>query len=148
MRGIAPLLLGCILLPHPSASTEPAAAKSDPIATLVETLSASHLWRNGIFLSVELPATASADEVIAGMFEKLSLDEGQVTRYRILETRLVQIPKNLPYTNIPGVRTTETLPYTYIAALVRTDYGDKIVLLKYRGPQIGWWSRVYDPQSH
>lgn len=148
MRGIASLLLGCVLVPHPSASTEQAAAKSDPIATLAERLSASPLWRNGHFADVKLPATASTDEVIAGMFEKLSLQEGQVSRFRVLETRLVRIPENVPYTNVPTTRTTQALHYTYIAALVRTDYGDKIVLMKYEGPRVGWWSRVYDPRSH
>jgi hypothetical protein len=143
---IAALLLGCALLPDWSAAAEQAAANSDPITTLVERLSASHLWKNGTFPILELPATASTDEVIARVFEKTSLAEGRVTQYRILETRLVQIPESVPYPSIAATRIQETLPYTYIAALVRTDFGDKIVLLKYDDPRIGWWSRVYDPR--
>jgi hypothetical protein len=141
---IAGLLIGCALLADRSAAAEQAAAKSDPITMLVEKLSASHVWKNGTYPTLELPATASTDEVIARMFELTSFQEGQAKRYRILETRLVQISENLPYTNIAAVRISESLPYTYIAALVRTDFGDKIVLLKYGDSRTGWWSRVYD----
>jgi len=132
---IALLLLGCALLADPSAAADHAAAKPDPIASLVERLSASRLWRNGMYPTLGLPETASTDDVIARVFEMTGFAEGRAKQYRILETRLVRISdeKNLPY-------------YTYIAALVRTDLGDKIVLLKYEGPGTGWWSRVYDPR--
>jgi len=138
------LLVGCALLPDRSAAAEQAAAKVDPIARLVGSLSASHVWRNGMYPELRLPATAATDEVIARVFEMTSFQEGRAKGYRILETRLVQISENLPYTNIAAVRISESLPYTYIAALVRTEFGDKIVLLKYEGPRTGWWSRVYD----
>jgi hypothetical protein len=146
---IAVLLLGWALLPDRSAAADQAAAKSDPITTLVERLSASPFWQNGMAPILELPATASTDEVITRMFEKISFAEGRVTQYGILETRLVQIPDSLPYPSpyyptVAAVKSSKRLPYTYMAALVRTDYGDKIVLLKYGGPRIGWWSRVYD----
>ena len=124
------LLVGCALLPDRSAAAEQAAAKVDPIARLVGSLSASHLWQNGRYPVLGLPATASTDEVIARVFEMTGFQEGHAKRYRILETRLVQIPGSLPY--------------TYIAALVQTEFGDKIVLLKYEDPRAGWWSRVYD----
>jgi hypothetical protein len=39
----------------------------------------------------------------------------------------------------PGGRTDR-----YTAALVDTDFGVKIVLIKYAGPTLGWWSHVYD----
>jgi hypothetical protein len=124
------LLLGCAFLPPRSPAAEQA-AKSDPITTLVEKISASHgLWLNGIYPILGLPATASTDEVIARMFEMTSFAEGRVKQYRILETRLVQVSGD-----------------TYIAALVRTELGDKIVLLRYAGTPMGWWSRVYDPRS-
>jgi hypothetical protein len=143
---IAALLLGCALLPAWSAAAERAAAKRDPITTLVERLSASPLWGNGRFPTLGLPATASTDEVIARIFEKTGFAEGQVTHYRILETRLVQIPDDSAYPNSGAGRIAKRLPYTYMAALVRTDLGDKIVLLKYEDPPTGWWSRVYDPR--
>jgi hypothetical protein len=145
---IAALLLGCALLPDRSAAAEQAAAKSDPITALVERLSASHVWKNGMYPILGLPATASTDEVIARVFEMTSFQEGPAKRYRILETRLLQIPDSLPYpspySTIAAVKTSNSLPYTYIAALVRTDFGEKIVLLKYEDPRTGWWSRAYD----
>jgi hypothetical protein len=131
---IALLLLGCAFVPPRSAAAEQAAAKSDPITTLVEKISASRgLWLNGSYPILGLPASASADEVLARMFEMTSFAEGRVKQYRILETRLVQI--------------SGSPPNTCIAALVRTELGDKIVLLRYEGTPMGWWSRVYDPGS-
>jgi hypothetical protein len=130
---IAALLLGCALLADPSAAAEQAIAKGDPIGALVERLSASPLWRNGRNPIVELPVTATPDEVIARVFEQISFDEGQVTQYRILETRLVQIPGQLQD--------------TYVATLVSTNVGNKIVLLKYEDSRSAWWSRVYDARS-
>jgi hypothetical protein len=131
---IALLLLGCAFLPPQRAAAEQAAAKGDPIASLVEKISASHgRWLNGSYPILGLPATASTDEVITRMFEMTSFAEGRVKQYRILETRLVQI--------------SGSLPNTYIAVLVRTELGDKVVLLKYEGARMGWWSRFYDPRS-
>jgi hypothetical protein len=127
---IALLLVGAALLPGSSAAAEEATAKGDPIARLVERLSASHVWRNGMYPELGLPATASTDKVIARVFELTSFEEGRAKQYRILETRLVQI--------------SEFRPGTYIAALVRTEFGDKIVLLKYERQPMRWWSRVYD----
>jgi proline iminopeptidase len=144
---IAALWLGCILLADRSAAAELAAANKDPIATLVQRLSASPLWMNGRNPIVALPATATTDEVLARVFEQISFTEGRVTQYRILETRLVQIPETLASMNTPATRVAQGLPYTYMAALVRTDFGDKIVLLKYENSRTGWWCRVYDSAS-
>jgi hypothetical protein len=36
------------------------------------------------------------------------------------------------------------LPDDYIAALVETDLGEKIVLFQYGNTSTGWWTRVYD----
>jgi hypothetical protein len=129
--GIAALWLGCALPSERSAAAEQAAAKSDPIATLVERLAASHIWKNGMFPNLGLPRTASTDEVIARVFDLTSFQEGRAKRYRILETRRVQISPNPSHPNTGGSRVPESPYYTYIAALVRTDVGDKIVLLKF-----------------
>src|SRR5689334_9325979 len=117
---IAALWLGCTLLADRSAAAEQAAANKDPIATLVQRLSASPLWMNGRNPIVALPATATTDEVLARVFEQISFTEGRVTQYRILETRLVQIPETLASMNTPATRVAQGLPYTYMAALVRT----------------------------
>jgi hypothetical protein len=78
---IAALLLGCALLPDWSAAAEQAAAKSDP--TLVEKLSASYVWKNGMYPNLGLPATASTDELIARVFEMTSFQEGPATAIRL-----------------------------------------------------------------
>jgi hypothetical protein len=57
-------------------------------------------------------------------------DEGHVKRYKILEIKKVTIDG--------------PLPDDYIAALVETDLGEKIVLFQYSNASIGWWTRVYD----
>lgn len=150
---IALLLVGCALVTDQGAAAEQSVAQGDPIARLVERLSVSHLWRSGPYPQLRLPATASTDEVIARVFAITSLGEGRTTRYRILETRLVQISEGqaaqfgIPETRRMQIQIAEGLPYTYIAALVRTEMGDKIVLLKYEDTRAGWWSRVYDPRA-
>jgi hypothetical protein len=57
-------------------------------------------------------------------------DEGHVKRYKILEIKKVKIDG--------------PLPDDYIAALVKTDLGEKIVLFQYGDTSTGWWTRVYD----
>jgi hypothetical protein len=86
---IVVLLLGCALLSGQGAVAEEAIAKVDPVARLVETLAASHLWRNGMYPNLELPGL-------------------------------------------------------YTAAVVQTDLGNKVVLLKYESAATRWWTRVYD----
>jgi hypothetical protein len=114
----AALLVGC--------STTP-----DPIDHLVADFSASYgLWENGIFPILGLPETASSEQVIKKTFEMTGFDKGHLTSYKIVEIRQVHIRGSLPD--------------LYTAALVQTDLGEKIVLFKYDGPKVGWWSRVYD----
>lgn len=84
-----------------------------------------------MYPNLELPATATTDQVIARVFDMTGFEEGHVTRYRVLETRQVQI----------GSR-----PDMYTAAVVQTDLGNKVVLLKYESAATRWWSRVYDSE--
>ena len=103
----------------------------DPIDQLVEKLSASPLWQNGRYPDLDLPKTASTDEIVARVFEVTGLDQGYAKVQRILETRLVQIRG-------------DSLG-NYTAVLVDTDLGRKIVLLQYGST--GWWSRVFPIRS-
>jgi hypothetical protein len=128
---IVVLVLGCALLSGQGAVAQQAIAKVDPITRLVERLAASHLWRNGMYPDLGLPATATTDQVIARLFEMTSFEKGEVKQYRILETRQVQIGSR------PGM---------YTAAIVQTDLGSKVVLLKYESAVTRWWSRVYDSE--
>jgi hypothetical protein len=115
---IAVLVVGCTKAP-------------DPVDQLVTKLSSSHgLWRNGISPILGLPATASNEQVVWRVFQMTGFDRGHVTRHRILKVREVRIPGSVPD--------------NYTAVVVDTDFGRKIVLMKYEGPAAGWWSRVYD----
>lgn len=102
----------------------------DPLDRIAHELSASHgTWSEGVFPNLHLAATATTDQVISRVFQRTSFDFGSVTEHRILEVRRLRGP---------GGRADN-----YIAALVDTDFGVKIVLVKYAGPGVGWWSHVY-----
>jgi hypothetical protein len=124
---IAAMLVGC------------ATAASDPIDQLVTNLSASHLWENGMFPDIKLPATASTEEVVTKIVAKTAFENAQhasvynVTKFKILKIRRVRIPGSLPD--------------QYTAVLIQTDFGERIVLFKYVGEAVGWWSRVYDAKT-
>jgi hypothetical protein len=131
---IASLLTGCATTPEASVTPPaPRVVASDPVERLVARLSSSHgLWQNGLFPKLDLPATASTKQVVSRVFPMTGFDKGHVAEHRILETRQVRIPGSLPD--------------SYTAVLVDTDFGRKILLLKHEGPAVGWWSRVYDAE--
>jgi hypothetical protein len=114
----AALFVGCATAP-------------DPIDHLVAELSSTGgVWRNGYFPILDLPQTASLEDVIKKRLNR-DLPIGKVAHYKLLKIRPVHIPS-------------ETSSDLYTAVIVRLDSGDKIVLIKYEGPKTGWWSRVYD----
>src|SRR5208283_3130498 len=101
------------------------ATTPDPVDQLVIDFSSSHgLWQKGLYPSIKLPATASIEEVVSEVLER------QVASYKILRVRHVHIQGSLPD--------------LYTAVIVQTNVGEKIVLLKYAGESVGWWSRIYD----
>jgi hypothetical protein len=111
-----------------------AAAAADSIDRLIARLSSSHgLWRNGLFPRLDLPATASTEQVIARVFQRTGIDKGRVSKSRNVQIRQVRIPGSLPD--------------EYTAVLVETDLGRKIVLLQRVSGSLGWWSRVYDAEQ-
>ncbi len=125
---------GCSARQQPSVAPtpKPQAAQPDSIDLLVARLASSHgFWINGLSLTLSLPATASTEEVLARVFQMTGFDKGHVSTHRVLETRQVRIPDSFP-------------DAAYTAVLVETDFGRKIVLLRYESPTLGWWSRVYD----
>jgi len=130
------LLSGCLTAPKQSA-VQPAeihqpVASADPIEQLVAELSATHgMWENGDFPVLDLPQTASPEDVIKKRFS-MGLLIREAAHYQILKIRQIHIP------------IAEIGSDLYTAVVVRLDSGDKIVLIKYCGPKIGWWSRVYD----
>ena len=100
----------------------------DPIENLVTKLSSNPLWQNGISPVIDLPPTASSQQVVQRVFEMISFDQGKVSNHSIVEIREVQIRGSLPD--------------QYTAVLVKTNLGEKIILLQYSGKM--WWSKVYD----
>jgi hypothetical protein len=113
------------ILPITSGLTE---HMNNSVDNLVTILSSNPLWQNGVSPTIDLPPTASTEQVIAKYFESVSFDEGKVSSTNILEIRNVQIRGSLPD--------------SYTAVRVSTNLGEKIVLLQYSGKM--WWSKVYD----
>jgi hypothetical protein len=115
---IAALLVGCATIP-------------DPIDRLVADYSASSLgnWEKGIYPILDLPQTASPEQVIKKCLDK-GLASGQVTNYKILKIRQVRIPTGIINSDL------------FTAALIQTDSGEKIFLMKYDGGD--WWTRIED----
>ena len=99
----------------------------DPISRIVKTESANEYFGNGMYMLIQLPASASASEVAS---RALGVS---VTNITVLETRQVQIPTG---SKLPP----EFVGYT--AALVDTGSSRKVVLLQFH--KDGWWSQVYD----
>jgi len=100
------------------------------IERLVARLDKSPLWRNGHFPKVDLPSSATPEEVAARVFDASLFDKGnKVKSRRTLEAREVKV----------GGR-------DYTAMRVETDLGTKIVLMQYEGERTGWWSRVFAPE--
>ena len=105
-------------------------AASDPIDRLVARLSNTHgLWGNGATPVLNLPLTATIEQVIAEVFRVTVFERGYVTSYKIKQTKEVRIDVDMPLER-------------YMAVLVQTKLGEKIVLIRYETS--GWWGRVYD----
>ncbi len=119
---------GTLTPPRVNLSVNP----SDEIDRLVVQLSRSYgLWQNGLSPIIHLPRDAPVEQVLSRVFKMTGFDAGHVKNYRVLKTRKVRI--------------TGSVPDVYTAALVDTDLGRKIVLLRpYQNPTDGWWTRVYD----
>ncbi len=112
----------------PSGMTATTAPAPDSIDRLVSRLSSLHgLWQNGLAPAIELPPTATAQEVVSKVLA------GQVTSYKIVKIRSVRIP--------------DSLPELHTAVIVETNDGEKIVLFRYEGQAFGWWSRIYDTKT-
>lgn len=112
--------------PPPSPS---AAAGEDAISRQVKKLDAHGLWTNGLSPNIDLPPTASTADVVVKVLAAVGFDKGHVKTHRVLTEREVRVG---------------TDPKPYRAALVETDLGKKVLLMRYESDSSGWWSRVYD----
>ena len=89
------------------------------------------MWINGFTPTIDLPATASINQVLEQMFKVIGFDDGRVISYQIVETRPVRIHDGIQDSS-------------FTAVLVETNLGRKVVLLKPERSPLGWWSRTYD----
>jgi len=112
--------------PAPTASTP---STDDAISRRIAQLDDFGLWTNGASPKIDLPPSATSEEVLAAMFSRVGFDKGHVKTHRVLQEREVPIGKD---------------PKPYRAVLVETDLGRKVVLLRYESPATGWWTRAYD----
>jgi hypothetical protein len=110
-----------------SASASASVVSDGSIDRLVDKLDKNHLWDNGHFPELELPHTASAEAVVSEIFSLESAGDGKPRHHHTLEIREVHIGSP-----------------SYTAVLMDTEAGRKIVLLRYRSDNVGWWSRTFD----
>jgi|GEM_PF-1882078 len=106
----------------------------DPITNLVDELSTSHTWGNGSYPIIHLPKTAKPKEVIAAYFSKTTDPKGKIKEFEIQETREVKIPG--------------PLPASYIAVWCGTEYGGRIILMKFISPEAGWWTSSFSARYY
>ena len=122
---LAALLVGCATTKQP-----------DPIDQLVTRLSSSGVWMNGVSPKIDMPPSASAEQIVKIVLEQeVGPNIARVTSYKILDARPVHF---------------SGLNLNFTAALVQTNVGQKIVLFTNFGADFHfrWWSRVYDTKSH
>jgi hypothetical protein len=100
---------------------------SDPIDRVIARFNG--LSMNGLVSGLELPSTASPEEVVKNALEKAEQRIGRVTSCQIMEIRYFRF----------GSASNSI----FTAALVQTNVGKKIVLFANEHPKF-WWHRVYD----
>jgi len=112
-----------------AASSEVDGASRDAVDAVVRELSNVPFPTGGLAPTIDLPATASVEEVLKAMFAIVSFTPGRVTRHSVLGSRRVSIPT--------------ADPHEFLAVTVDTNLGQKIVLMQHQGPRVGWWTRAY-----
>jgi hypothetical protein len=87
------------------------------------------MWSNGGFAAIDLPGNAPVEDVVAKVWEVVGFREGHVSKWKIQKVRRVHV----------GDGGSE-----YVAAIVDTNYGRQVVLLRpLDGKPKGWWQRVF-----
>jgi len=112
--------------PAPSAVATGVPRAEDAIDRLAKRLAAEPMWENGMFPRIALPETSTIDELVPAAFGRVSFDHGRARRRTIVASRSVRVGEE-----------------SYVAAIVDTDVGRKVLLARWRGPQVGWWTRVF-----
>ena len=104
----------------------------DPISTLSQRLNESGgLWVNGLFPNIDLPPTATLTEVLNQAIKYSGFDEGHINKYKIITVRHVTL--------------NDGMNNEYTAALIDSDLGQKIFLMRYM--RNTWWTRFFNPKQ-
>ncbi len=101
----------------------------DPISNLVDEVSKNHTWSNGAYPIIHLPQTAKPEEIVAAYFAKTTDPKGKIRVFEILQTKEIKIPGSLPD--------------NYTAVWCGTEYGGRIILMKFLSPEAGWWTMSF-----
>ena len=97
---------------------------TNPIGALVARLGKNHMWNNGIYFAINLPAGAKAQEVLSKAIESKHKDSPLRKKHKVVEVREVNV-------NGSG----------HVAVLLDYPDGSRIFLCKYQGA--GWWHNFY-----
>jgi len=115
-------------VPVPSAGGQQRQAY-DPITAHVDRLNTGPgKWKRGIHPVILLHEYASHKQLLNQAITKHRFDDGDITSYRILETRKLEFESEMT---------------GYFASLIDTNIGPKIFMFKYEGEQ-RWWTRFYE----
>jgi hypothetical protein len=106
-------------------------ATADQIDTLVTNLPPG--WGSGAAPIINQPETASVEQLLPQAFHCWLLEDS-VANYKLILSRQISIPR---------AHILRAYSDSYLAALVQTSRGEKIVLFRYESFAKGWWSRVF-----
>jgi hypothetical protein len=100
------------------------------IARLVAELSTGPVRiEDGGFPIIELPRNSTPSQVAAQCINMTGFVRGHIKHYNI---RAIE---QLPSYDDGGDLT---------AVLIASDFGDKIIFMRYEGHRVGWWTHMYD----
>lgn len=102
-------------------------ADRDPIKAVAAGFDTHGEWRNGIHSSILLPKSAKPEEIIR---DALNTYRKKNFQFEVLEIRKIKIGHI-------GSRS------EYMAARVKVQSTERVVLFTYEGEKSGWWSKVY-----
>jgi hypothetical protein len=105
-------------------------APNDPIDSLAQRLSSDRYWHNGYVYPINLPASASPNKLIIEAFDHTAASDVKPATMHISNQRKVKIKG-----------------FEYLALLVETDVGEKIVLLQYVEKAHCWFSYVFNVKA-
>jgi len=98
---------------------------TDPVVRFSYQLYANPMWLMGMHSQLQLPVTATAEEIVAQEVSSVSFPEGKITSYHIVRVEEITLAGN---------------PFS--AVLLETNLGKKIVL--YRHGDLYWSVKIYD----